>query len=382
MEIKMSSKKDDKTEKIKILFLTNIPSPYRVDFFNELGKYCDLTVLFEKASSAERDDVWKKYSFDNFSGIIMNGISTDVDKAFCVGVVKYLRMDWDKIICAGVSTPTGMLAIQYMKLYHIPYWIEGDGGFAKSGKGFKEAIKKHFISGAEGYFSTAGEFDNYYSTYGVKKERIYRYPFTSLTEKDIKNAGVRTKSEKESIRKKLNIGEDKVVLSVGRFSYNKGYGKGYDVLLKATESFDKNIGVYIVGDEPTEEFVQWKKEKKLTNVHYVGFQNKKDLSDYYIASDLFAMPTRKDAWGLVVNEALSYGLPVVSSNKCVAALELIKDGVNGYIVPVEDSAALAEGINKVLTGDYDRMCLAAYQSIQDYTIENMAKRHLEVLSEY
>ena len=47
----------------KILWLTNIPSPYRVAFFNELGKQCSLTVLFEKASSDVRDDDWKNYSF-------------------------------------------------------------------------------------------------------------------------------------------------------------------------------------------------------------------------------------------------------------------------------------------------------------------------------
>ena len=44
---------------MNILWLTNIPSPYRVNFFNELGKYCDLTVLFEKKASDERDKSWK-----------------------------------------------------------------------------------------------------------------------------------------------------------------------------------------------------------------------------------------------------------------------------------------------------------------------------------
>lgn len=362
---------------MKILFLTNIPSPYRVNFFNELGKNCDLTVLFEKAFSTGRDDLWKQYSFYNFTGIIMNGISTGIDNALCVRVIKYLKMNWDKIICSGVSTPTGMLAIQYMKLRNIPYWIEGDGGFAKSGKGFKEAIKRHFISDAEGYFSTGSNHDNYYLTYGAKKERIYHYPFTSLTEEDVKNAGIKTKSEKESIRKKLNIVENKVVLSVGQFIHRKAF----DILIDAASKI-KNVGIYIVGGKPTEEYLLQVKNLNLNNVHFVGFKNKKELAEYYIVSDVFAMPTREDIWGLVVNEALSYGLPVVSSDKCVAALELIKDGVNGYIVPVEDSTALAGGINKVLTGNHDGMSSAAYQSIQDYTIENMAKRHLEVLNEH
>ena len=48
---------------MKILWLTNIPSPYRVKFFNELGTKCDLTVVFEKRSSSERDESWKKFFY-------------------------------------------------------------------------------------------------------------------------------------------------------------------------------------------------------------------------------------------------------------------------------------------------------------------------------
>ena len=56
---------------MKILVLTNIPSPYRVDFFNEWGKYCDLTVAFEKEASDERDNSWKKYQFTHFKGVLL-----------------------------------------------------------------------------------------------------------------------------------------------------------------------------------------------------------------------------------------------------------------------------------------------------------------------
>lgn len=363
-------------KKLKILFITNIPSPYRVCFFNDLGRNCDLTVLFEKASSDERDDVWKKYSFNNFNGIIMNGFSTGVDKALCFQVIKYLKIKWDKIICANVATPTGMLAIQFMKMHRIPYWIEGDGGIAKSGKGLKEKIKKYFISGAEGYFSTGANHDKYYLTYGAKKERIYRYPFTSLSENDLKSAEKRAKSDKESIRKKLNIVEDKVVLSVGQFIHRKGF----DVLINSANKI-KHIGIYIVGGKPTEGYISQIQRLKAKNIHFIGFKTKAELAEYYIAADVFAMPTRNDIWGLVVNEALSYGLPVVSTDKCVAALELIKNGYNGYLVPVEDSDALAKGILKVLADDPNRMSSAAFQSIKDYTIEKMARRHLEVLGE-
>ena len=59
---------------LKVLFITNVPSPYRVEFFNELGKYLNLTVIFEKSTSDERDSSWNNYAFENFEGIVLKGI--------------------------------------------------------------------------------------------------------------------------------------------------------------------------------------------------------------------------------------------------------------------------------------------------------------------
>ena len=76
---------------MKVLFITNVPSPYRVDFFNELGKFCDLTVTFEKRTSDERDKSWLQYKFENFKGIFLKGISLNTDTAFCFGLKKIIK---------------------------------------------------------------------------------------------------------------------------------------------------------------------------------------------------------------------------------------------------------------------------------------------------
>ena len=76
---------------MRILWITNIPSPYRVDFFNELGKSVDLTVLFERANASDRDSAWQDCKFENFTGIIMRGLSYASDSAFCPGVIRELK---------------------------------------------------------------------------------------------------------------------------------------------------------------------------------------------------------------------------------------------------------------------------------------------------
>jgi len=363
---------------MKVLFLTNIPSPYRVAFFNELGKLCDLTVLFEKNASDERDESWKKYNFQNFKGIILKGKTIRTDTAFCPEVTKYVGdRSYDEIICTNIASPTGMLAIEYMKLKGIPYWIEGDGGFAKSGRGLKERLKRHFISGAKGYFSTSAEHDKYYLTYGADKDKIYRYPFTSLYAKDILKK-VPTAEEKNIIRRQLGIKEGAVVVTVGQFIHRKGF----DVLLNAAGMLSREIGFYFIGGTPTDEYLEITKRLGLCkNVHFLGFCSKAELSEYFKAADLFVLPTREDIWGLVINEALAHGLPVVSTERCIAAQELVRDNENGYIVPVGNDLILAEKIGCLIESPIERAQFArkSKNMIHAYTFENMALKHMEIL---
>ena len=108
---------------------------------------------------------------------------------------------------------------------------------------------------------------------------------------------------------------------------------------------------------------------------------KEELLSYYKAADLFVLPTREDIWGLVINEAMASGLPVISSNRCIAGLELIEEGVNGFIVPVENPKALHEKIEELLSDDElrVRMAKANVEKMQDNTMENIVKNHLKVL---
>lgn len=364
---------------MKLLFLTNVPSPYRVDFFNELGKYCDLTVLFEKKTSTERDESWKDYRFSTFQGVFLKGKSISVDSAFCPEVIKYVEdPSFDNIICATFTTLTGMYAIQYMKRHHIPYYLECDGGFAKDGKGIKEKIKKVLISGAKGYFSTGCTCDEYYYTYGADPNKIIRYPFSSVNNSDIIDVPVRLEV-KEELRNKLGIREQKVVLTVGQFIHRKGF----DILLHAMTNMPRSIGVYFVGGNPTEEYLEMKRKYDLTNAYFVGFKSKEELAEYYKAADAFVLPTREDIWGLVVEEAMAYGLPVISTDNCAAALELVTDDKNGYVVSVENENSLAKYIMTVLkdkTKAYE-FGFESLRKIKDYTIEKMSERHIAILGD-
>lgn len=366
---------------MKVLFLTNVPSPYRVDFFNELGKFCDLTVLFEKKTSDERDEHWHNHRFENFKGVFLKGKSITVDTAICRDVIKFIdRKSYDIIICGNFSSPTGIMAIHKMRRLHIDYYLEADGGISKNTRGFKNLLKKKIISKAKGCFSSGKMCDQYFLTYGADPKNIYRYPFTSISEKDIIAKPLSTK-EKNILRKEMGMVEEKILISVGRFSYMNGYGKGYDTLLKVSEELPKNVGVYIIGDNPTEEFIEWKENKNLKNVHFIPFVKKDKLFKYYQSADLMVFLTRGEAWGLVVNEALANGLPVITTDACIGGVEMIHNGFNGYILPVNDVKTAREIILDCLSDTkYNILASKSIDVAKEYTIENMAKKHIEIFN--
>ncbi|MDF2566888.1 MAG: glycosyltransferase family 4 protein, partial [Oscillospiraceae bacterium] len=93
---------------MKVLFLTNIPSPYRIDFFEELGKLCDLTVLFEREDAKDRENSWLKTDFTNFKYSFLKSIKIGNDSAFCPSILKYIKGNQYDVIIIGIySTPTG-----------------------------------------------------------------------------------------------------------------------------------------------------------------------------------------------------------------------------------------------------------------------------------
>jgi glycosyltransferase involved in cell wall biosynthesis len=361
---------------MKVLFLTNIPTPYRVDFFNELGKYCDLTVLYERNNASNRDEKWKSQDAEYFKEIYLNGKSIGDDSAICFSVIKFLNPDkFDLIIIGGYSTPTGMLAITYLKAKKIPFVLNSDGGIIKNDSRFKKKIKQFFIGSALAWLSTGLNTTEYLLNYGAKKENIYIYPFTSIKKIDVLT-NIISIDERNILKNKLGMKEEKIVISVGQFIYRKGF----DILINACKNIDNNVGIYIIGGNPTEEYMELINSLTLKNINFVGFKTKDELKDFYLAADLFVFPTREDIWGLVINEAMANGLPIVTTNKCVAGLELIKNNENGFIVNSEDQNQLSEKTNLILNNDSLKkdMSIKSLNIIREYTIEIMAKKHFDI----
>ena len=360
----------------RILFVTTYASPYRVHFFDELGKNTELTVLFADRieNQSHRSGEWFVNGEGYFNAVqLKKKVASMQARDLCLDIIDWLKKPWDYIVLCGYSSPTMILAMMYMRLHRIPFYMEVDGGMIRESSGAKYWLKRILVSQASGWISSGKHTTEFLVHYGAREKDTYLYPFTSLWEREIP-AQLPSREEKRQLREKLGMTEEKIILYVGRYDPKKGM----DDLLCITPELDSKAGVYFVGGEPTQAHLDFCRQNDLSNVHFIGFRRKEALEEYYRASDLLVLPTKSDAWGLVINEAMAQGLPVITTDRCVAGMELVENGINGYIVPVSDNAALTAAINRTLSEDYRKMGQAALEKIRPYTIENMAAVHLEI----
>jgi glycosyltransferase involved in cell wall biosynthesis len=162
------------------------------------------------------------------------------------------------------------------------------------------------------------------------------------------------RKETEALRIKERLGYRKTVLFMGRLLE----GKGVEYLIRAFARFsDKSIGLLIVGDGPDRNRLEKLcVELSLHNVVFAGFVYNEITRDaYYLLSDILVLPSITqnvhEEWGVVVNEAMSVGKPVIVTSSVGCAFELVRNGVNGYIVPEKNVEALYEALETLLVND-------------------------------
>jgi len=151
---------------------------------------------------------------------------------------------------------------------------------------------------------------------------------------------------------------------------------------KITQKY-RNVGLLLVGDGP--EKTELKKLcmlKNIKGVYFVDPRQKEELPIFYGISDIFVLPSRKDAWGYVINEAMACGLPIITTNMVGAAYDVVKHGENGLIIQdctIDSLHGALETLLKYPEQKLREMGEASQRLIAPYTHKNSAKKFFEAV---
>ncbi len=361
----------------RILILSSFPAPYRVDVFKGLATEFDIDVFFNTDKDQSRSQKW----FSSKEGFRYFVLTDENDLQYYKKCVKNLKQ-YDLVLAYDWYLPFSLKVMYKCIINKIPYIVNCDGAFINERVNIKEKakdfVKKFFISRANKCFASGENAAKYFIHYGAKEENIIIHNFSSLYEEDILQKPL-LKQEKREQKKSLGLDERKTVLSIGQFIPRKGI----DILLEAWEKLDNDYQLVIIGGGYEEE--KYKKiisDKEFKHVKLEGFKSKVSLFEYYQAADIFILPTREDIWGLVINEAMACGLPIITTDKCIAGLELIQDGQNGFVVKTESASEIYEKISFLLSNDYleNKISKANLVKIKGKTISNIWKKHIESIN--
>lgn len=358
----------------KVLIVFNHPAPYKVKLFNELSKKVDLTVIFERDSESDRNKAFydeKEYAFKT---VKVKGLKCGREGFISNKVAKHIKNNkYDLIIMNGYSHHAERKAIKFMKKHHMMYVLYINGGIIKRKEPkFKKHIKTKYISGAEYYISPDESSNNYLIYYGANKDKIFNYNYSTIFKREVLSKPY-SKEEKNIFKQEASLTDEKIFVSCGQLIKRKNYFE----LVKVWKEINPNYGLYIIGDGKQKDALQkYIDENNLANVHLLGYMKRSDMFNFYHLADAFIFPSNEDIYGHVVNEAMSQGLPVVSTPNVNSSRKLIKNGFNGYMVNKIESKEFVDAIDSVIKND---LSSNAIKTAYENTIEIMRDEHFEII---
>jgi glycosyltransferase involved in cell wall biosynthesis len=197
-------------------------------------------------------------------------------------------------------------------------------------------------------------------------------------------------------RLRESLKAEKVILYFGRLIKRKGADYLIRAFAKLVREHD-DVVLIIAGEGDEKRNLQnlCRMLNVEDRVHFTGFIKEEDKATYFVACDVFVCPSvtlgMPEIWGIVVNEAMSASKPVIITTAVGCSFDLVKHGVNGYIVPEKDVDALYIALKLVLGDENLRIKMGeaskriinecftyscVFRSLQE-SIETVLKRHFK-----
>jgi glycosyltransferase involved in cell wall biosynthesis len=190
----------------------------------------------------------------------------------------------------------------------------------------------------------------YYRFYGVPEDRIFHMPY-AVDNAFFRRRAAEARLYREHLRANLGLSRERpVILFASKLQKRK---RPWDLLeayrrLSPDGNSEPIPYLLFVGDgEERERLQRAVRELGWSSVRFLGFVNQTELPAFYDLADVFVLPSEREPWGLVVNEVMNAAKPVIVSDQVGAAWDLVKEGENGFIVPVGDVETLADRIRRL-----------------------------------
>lgn len=328
--------------KKRLALVTNIPTPYRKDFFIRMSNIDNIESKVFFCAKRERNRFWDithtlTYSYEFVSGWQLshdNGAATYINVALLFAIKRFKP---DVIIVGGASIPSLLCAL-YKKLFdcRVYIWWAGTDLSEKKRNHLTRHFRKWLFERMDGFFAYSNYSKKYLESFSITSDKITVIGNNTL-DSDQYGLDVR---ENRFGSKSLAYSNSFTILVVAQLVSRKNIM----TILEAYSSLWRkypNVILDIAGVGPEEQRLKtFCEENKLENVQFLGNVQPQDLKKYYAEADVLVSIAHMDQWPQVVNEAMSCGVPVIASTTSGIDTYFLQDGINGYLVDPEDKETL------------------------------------------
>ncbi len=352
--------------RIRLTIVETHPIQYNAPWFRYIARECralDLTVLYasrptpvQQAAGYAGAFEWDRSLLDGYNArIVRASRDTDSFVSDAFGGIDVPEISDaivesrpDVALVPGWHSRTQLRAIAACRRRGIPLLYRGDTHLGMRPAGLRGMLwpwkTRALLRQYDGCLAVGTRAREYLLRHGVPASRIFASPHSVDNAFFAQSAAPHlTPAGRAAARSGFGFSpEDFVVLFVGRFDERKRLAD----LIEALARQDAPAALLVVGsgDNPAQ---QQAAATAGVRIHWAGFLNQRELGRAYAAADCLALPSVRESWGLVVNEAMATGLPAVVSDRAGCAADLVSPGETGEIFSAGNVADLAGALARV-----------------------------------
>lgn len=329
----------------KILLLHNIISPHVIPVFEELAKLVKLKVLF--CAQKETNRSWEyqpqKLDYSIMPSFKFELKGTDLLTLFInpsvINEINIYKPNY--VIISGWDHPTYWISALYCWYKNIPYIIWSGSTINENSWQRKLSLPlvKIILKGATHFFAYGQRARDYLISIGADSKSIdILYNSFYLPKKN------KALDQKDEILIK-KIKNKKVVMFYGQLIERKSPLTLISAFLKLPEQ--EKITLILIGNGSQKKFIQnFITKHKISNIFILDNPSDERIKNYYKVADILVLPSKEEVWGLVINQAMYYGVPVIASTKVGCVPDLVIEGKTGLTF---SSESITELEKKLLT---------------------------------
>jgi len=366
---------------MKIAVLFDMFGPYHVARINAVGKQCETLGIEVAARSAiyQWDRVETVTTFERRTLFDVSGSSqlafSDIAGRLTAQLETFAP---NAVLVPGWASKAAFAALRWSLAKKIPAVVMSEstaGDAARSG--WKESLKRQIV----GCFSSGlvgGEPQRQYLTSLGMRPDVISLGYNAVDNEYFEAGAIAAREQEAALKARLGL-PSRYLLASARFIEIKnliGLLDAYGMFRQRHPA--SSLKLVLLGDGPLRAEIEAKiSGLGLENeVLLPGFKQYGELPVFYGLAEAFVHVSRIEPWGLVVNEAMGAGLPVIVSRTCGCAANLVVDGRNGYIVDYDDISGIADAIGRLDMASPDERRALGRQSqeiVRQYGPEQFGK---------